>query len=233
MLTAVGGVSGDILYSTQTSSKRGVVVDTYQDWNWPAEPTPGQQARWREIYAERFSRGPLQRVEDTAAGYISRGPGPYSPPRKVPGQVTMVCYAGNPFGGCGFGGVDVLPGTWSQFPLPPDSSDLSSGVSAGGLFSPAVLAQEVAQGQWRVEQRTMLDGRQVLVLSETAAGHIFLLPFLLWVDAQTYLPLKYVSGGSSALTSGIFDYLPPTPANLALFKVPIPRGYPRSIAGSA
>lgn len=28
--------------------------------------------------------------------------------------------------------------------------------------------------------------------------------------------------------SGTYVYLPPTPANTALFKVPIPKGYPRS-----
>src|SRR5215472_6901609 len=45
MLTAFGSVSGDILSSTEVDTSHGTVVDTYQDWNWPGQPAPGQLAR--------------------------------------------------------------------------------------------------------------------------------------------------------------------------------------------
>lgn len=68
----------------------------------------------------------------------------------------------------------------------------------------------------------------VRLASETSKGTISPLPFLLWVSARTDLPLKYASGSGGTTSSGIFAYLRPTPANLALLRVPIPRGYPRS-----
>jgi hypothetical protein len=226
MLTAVDGVSDDILYSV--SDEGGTPASRYQDWNWPAQPAVGQQARIRELFSEQ-SRGRMKPVEDFAFSYINRGPGPYQPPRKVPGQVTMVCYVGA--SGCGFNSVDVPAGTWTEFPLPPTSSFVSSDVSAGSLFSPAAIAQGITQGQWRVEERTQLGGRQALVLRETD-GQIQPGPFVLWVDAQTYLPLKWTDGTGKLFSSGTYAYLPPTPANMALFKVPIPKGYPKSSPGN-
>lgn len=222
MLTAVDGVSDDILYST--SNDGGTPASRYLDWDWPAQPAVGQQAQTRTLFSQ-MSHGRMQPSEDFAFSYINRGPGPYHPPKKVPGQVTMVCYAGS--SPCGISSVDVQPGTWSQFPLPPDSSDVSSDVSAGSLFSPAAIAQGIAAGKWRVEGRTELDGRQTLVLRETA-GQIEPEPFVLWVDAQTCLPLKWTDGTGKFFSSGTYAYLPPTPANMALLQVPIPKGYPRS-----
>ena len=136
MLTAVDGVSDDILYST--SADGGTVASRYQDWDWPAQPAVSQQARMRELFSQT-TRGRMAPSEDFAFWYINRGPGPYQPPKKVPGQVTMVCYAAS--SACGFGRVGVRPGTWSQFPLPPDSSEVSTAVGAGSPFSPAAIAQ--------------------------------------------------------------------------------------------
>ena len=77
-------------------------------------------------------------------------------------------------------------------------------------------------------RRTQFDRQPAIVLSETRAGPISPLPFLLWVSARTYLPLKFAAGGGGTTSSGIFAYLPPTSANRKLLQVPIPRGYPRS-----
>jgi hypothetical protein len=41
MLTAFSAVNDDVLYSTQAGTNRGVTVDVYQDWAWPAQPVPG------------------------------------------------------------------------------------------------------------------------------------------------------------------------------------------------
>jgi hypothetical protein len=232
MLTGFDAASGDILYSTQVDTNKGQLVDTYQDWNWPAQPVPDQPARWRERYdAQRivFSGKPVAPVEDFTVSYLS-------PPvaktalaqmmTKVPSRITMVCYAGGT--GCGMGSTEVPPGTWAEFGYQFSATDVASGVGAGGMFSPATLAQGIARGQWRVLRRTRLDGQPVIVLSETPKGNISPLPFLLWVSARTGLPVKYASGSGGLTSSGIFAYLRPTPANMALFRVPIPRGYPRS-----
>ena len=42
MLTAFNGVTGDIEYTTQTGVNKGVTVDVYRTWSWPAAPAPGQ-----------------------------------------------------------------------------------------------------------------------------------------------------------------------------------------------
>jgi hypothetical protein len=235
MLTAFDAASGDILYSTEVDTNKGQLVDTYQDWNWPAQPVPGQQARWRERFASQtvlFSGKPVSPVEDFTVRYLS-------PPvaktalgqmmTKVPSRITMICYAGA--SGCGMGSREVPAGTWAEFGYQFSAIEVASGIGAGGMFSPATLAQGIAKGQWRVQRRTRLDGQPVIVLSETPKGNISPRPFLLWVSARTGLPVKYASGSGGVTSSGIFAYLRPTPANLALLRVRIPRGYPRS--GSA
>jgi len=78
--------------------------------------------------------------------------------------------------------------------------------------------------------RTELDGQQALELSETGHGPDVIepLPVLLWVNAHTYLPTRLIAGAASTgLTVEEFRYLPPTAANLALLRVPIPPGYPQ------
>ena len=55
------------------------------------------------------------------------------------------------------------------------------------------------------------------------------MPGLLWVNARTHLPIRWITGaGTASVTQQDYAYLPPTPANLALLRVPIPRDYPRS-----
>jgi hypothetical protein len=91
-------------------------------------------------------------------------------------------------------------------------------------FNPAVLARAIAQGQWQVLRRTRLDGQPAIELSETSRGTFQPLPELLWVNAQTYLPLRC----EGPVSTETWAYLPPTSANRAQLRVPIPRGYPRS-----
>jgi hypothetical protein len=224
MLTGFDAASGDILYSTQVDTNKGQLVDTYQDWNWPAQPVPGQQARWRDRYAQTIpgSGKPLAPVEDFTVSYLS----PPQTATKVPARLIMVCYAGG--SGCGIAGTEVRAGTWAKFGYQLPAFAVASGVGAGGMFSPATLAQGIARGWWRVLRRTRLDGQPVIVLSETSKGNIAPLPFLLWVSVRTGLPVKYASGSGGTTSSGIFAYLRPTPANMALFRVKIPHGYPRS-----
>jgi hypothetical protein len=232
MLSGFDAVADDIVYSTQVDTNKGQLVDTYQDWNWPAQPVPGQQARWRSRYAHTIlgSGKPLFPVEDFTVSYLSPPvetlPEEIMTKATVSARIIMVCYAGG--NGCGMGS-EVSAGTWAEFSYRLPAPDVASGVGTGGMFSPATLAQGIAKGQWRVLRRTRLDGQPVIVLSETPKGNIAPLPFLLWVSARTGLPVKYASGGGGVTSSGIFAYLRPTPANLALFRVKIPHGYPRSV----
>jgi hypothetical protein len=225
MLTAFDAASGDILYSTELGTNKGQLVDTYLEWNWPAQPVPGQQARWRELFAQTIlgSGKPLSPVEDFTASFLS----PTQTATNVPARITMVRYAGR--NSCGFGSTGVPAGTWGKFGYQLPAFLVATGVGAGNTFSPATLVQGIARGQWRVLRRTRLDGQPTIVLISTSSGPIGgPLPFLLWVSARTYLPVKYSGGSGGTTASGIFAYLRPTPANMALFRVRIPRGYPRS-----
>jgi hypothetical protein len=103
------------------------------------------------------------------------------------------------------------------------------------MFSPAALVRGIAGGAWRVAGRTRLDGQPAIELSETGRGQDFLfepLPVLLWVNAQTYLPIRLVIGAANAnsgMTVVEFSFLPATAAILALLTVPIPAGYRQAV----
>ena len=121
-------------------------------------------------------------------------------------------------------------GTWSQVSqtVSPSTSDISA---VGGL-SAADLAQGIAKGYWQVVGRTRLDGEPALELNETGRGPIVYdpLPTLLWVNARTHLPIRMINGvGHAVVSTSEWAFLPPTPANLARLRVPIPQGYPRSV----
>jgi hypothetical protein len=220
MLTSFSAADGDVLYATQVFTKRGVVRDTIQDWYWPAQPAPGQPARWREVNRMRTSpTGPLSLSEDDGISYRQ----PPGSPATVSGQLTVVCYPGPGQTGCGFGNTETPTGRWSTHHgrwLNP---------TAPNPISPAALAQGIARGQWRVTGRAQLRGQHALELTQTPSGFFQPLPVRLWVNARTYLPIKMLWGaGAAGQNVCEWYYLPPTPAHRALLQVPIPPGYPRA-----
>jgi hypothetical protein len=137
-------------------------------------------------------------------------------------RLIVVCYAGTGWTRCGWGRFNTPAGTWSQH----------TGVMPYSDFTPdprgADLAQQIAQGQWRIVGQTRLRGQQAIKLAETSTGHYAGGPVVLWVSTTTYLPLRMVWGPATSYATYNWDYLPPTKANLAHLRVPIPPGYPRS-----
>jgi hypothetical protein len=108
----------------------------------------------------------------------------------------------------------------------------TSDISAAGGLSPADLARGIAKGYWQVVGRTRLEGQPAIELSETGRGPVVYapLPTLLWVNARTHLPIRMVNGvGHAQWGVNEWAFLPPTTANLARLRVPIPPGYPRSV----
>jgi hypothetical protein len=221
MVTAFSAASDDILYSTEAGTNHGVLVDVYRTWSWPAQPVTGQQELWRNAYWQRIrGTAPLNLTEDDGFAYRT----PPAGWNNAYGQLTVVCYAGTGQTGCGYDNTETPPGSWSLrngwFVNPnPGLDDLS----------PAVMAQAIANGQWRVAGRTHVDGQPAIELNETQAGHYEPLPTFLWVNARTHLPLRMIQGAGKP-GSAQFDwhFLRPTTANLALLRVPIPAGYTRS-----
>jgi hypothetical protein len=83
MLTAADDVNGDILYTEQTGFNHGVVVDTYQDWSWPAQPVTGQLERTPpfslNVPADRLTAAqPPVTLHPDSAGVLVR-PAPAAP----------------------------------------------------------------------------------------------------------------------------------------------------------
>ena len=227
MLTAFNGVTGDIEYTTETGGTKGVTTTVYRMWSWPAAPAPGQWQVERTLFAQRTTKVPaLTMTEDNAVAYTT----PRAGVQTLRGRVTMVCYAGTGQTGCGFGQTQTSPGTWSQ-----DTQKVwvSTGdITGGGGLSAADLARGIARGYWRVVRRTRLEGQPAIELSETGRGPDVYgpLPTLLWVNARTYLPIRMVNGvGHAVVSTNDWAFLRPTPANLALLRVHIPPGYPRSV----
>ena len=225
MLTASTAATGDILYTTQTSVTRGVTVDIYRDWIWPANPVPGQQARWREAFSQRLSRAkPLLLTEDDGFTYTVPQGNPDSERANYAfGRLTVVCYAGTGQTGCGFGNTETPAGTWSEH----TRKFVNPGAGTGDL-SPAGLAKGIANGQWRVTGRTTIGGQPAIKLTETKTGTYQPLPTVLWVNARTHLPIRMNNGAGATWAQFDWYYLKPTAANMAVFRVPVPPGYPRS-----
>jgi hypothetical protein len=225
MLTAYSAAARDIIYQREIGVVHGRVMDEYQIWDWPAQPVFGQRALERDRYAQRTpaSVKALTLVEDSTVVYTI----PWPATRSETLQVTDVCYPGT--GGCGWGGALTPNGTWSRASI--RSAPMTSALAPGEFLNPATIAHGIIAGQWRVVGRTRLGGQPAIELSETSKGkdRLLPLPVLLWVNARTYLPIRCTSGvGSASVSEWDYAYLPPTPANLALLRVPIPRGYPRS-----
>ncbi|HEY6274696.1 MAG TPA: hypothetical protein VIX86_00025 [Streptosporangiaceae bacterium] len=220
MLTAAGGVNGDVLYWTETGINRGVTVDIYRNWSWPAQPVTGQRVITRLLFSQRTSRAaPLKLAEDD--GFVSiAAPATVN---YVHGRLTVVCYAGTGWSGCGYANTETPPGTWSLH-----TGRFSNPNPGLGDLSPAALAHQVVKGLWRVTGRTWVDGQRAIALTETPAGHYQPLPTLLWVNARTHLPLRMIQGAGRSPAVDNWYYLKPTKANMALLRVPIPPGYPRS-----
>jgi hypothetical protein len=227
MLTAFNGVSSDIEYATETSVTKGVTVDVYRMWSWPAQPSLGQRQVDRTVFAERTPKVPALTVtEDNAIAFTA----PRGQASRVQAQLTMVCFGGTGQSGCGFGWTNTPAGTWSR--ISGKFAAFSSDIGAGGFLSPASLARGIAEGEWRVLHRTRIQGQPAIELSETNRGpdHIEPLPTLLWVNAHTHLPIRMVNGvGHATVSTNEWTYLRPTTANLKLLQVPIPPGYPRYV----
>jgi hypothetical protein len=218
MLTAFSAATGDVLYSTQVSTRNGVVLDIYRDWNWPAQLVPGQRASWRETFSQRApSTSPLLLTESDSFSWIV----PRGNPNNVYGHLMVVCYPGTGQTGCGYGNTETPVGTWSEH----DGRFVNPG--NGTVISPAQLAQQIAKGEWRVTRHTHLDGQPAIELTETATGEFQPLPVVLWVNAHTHLPIRMIAGRGT-VTQADWFYLKPTRASLALLQMRIPAGLPRS-----
>jgi hypothetical protein len=227
MLTAFNAATDDLAYETRAGFRAGRLMQTDQTWSWPAVPSPGQVQYTRDAFSAipwgaSEATAPVKLTEDDGYTTVTPHPSPYG--QTGPARLITVCYAvpGPDQTGCGWGHFNTPAGTWSQHTAVMPYIDFTP--SPHG----ADLARQVAHHQWRIVGHTRLRGQPAIKLAETRSGEFMGHPVLLWVSTSTYLPLRMILVEGKATEVDNWYYLPPTKANLAHLRVPIPSGYPRS-----
>jgi hypothetical protein len=226
MLTAFNAAPDDLVYVTRTYfGATGHVVQTDRSWSWPAVPSPGQVQYNRDAFSTTprgasAATAPVKLTEDD--GYTTVTPHPSRYGQREPARLIVVCYAGTGQTGCGWGRFNTPAGTWSQHTAVMPYLDYTPYPRG------ADLARQIARGQWRIAGHTRLRGQRAIKLAQTRSGIFIGHPVFLWVSTATYLPLRmiWVTGNTTEAVN--WYYLPPSKANLAHLRVPIPPGYPRS-----
>jgi hypothetical protein len=226
MLTAFNAGADDLAYETLADFTAGHLTQTDRTWSWPAVPSPGQLQYVRDA-SSAIPRGaseataPVKLTEDD--GWTTVVPRPSIYLQKERTRLIVVCYYAAPgFGtGCGSGSFNTPRGTWSQHTAVMPYVDT---FSPGG----ADLARQIARGQWRIVGHTRLRGQRAIKLTQTRSGTFQGHPVFLWVSTATSLPLRMISITRKFSEADNWYYLPPSKANLAHLRVPIPPGYPRS-----
>lgn len=121
--------------------------------------------------------------------------------------------------------VDTTNHTYSQMQAD-YSVDPNAPTTVGLQSSPAEVQRELQSGQVTQEGTTTVNGTKAIALSIAAqSGPV---DYILYVDAQTYQPLRTATVGTSAQnsTAYIADWIAATPATIAKSKgAPIPAGY--------
>ena len=202
ILTAVGSVSGDILAIRVSNSgfPAGLAAPQVQYWLWPAKAAPGQRVNLL-MASDGMQR--LMTFTQVAANEDGN-------PQPVTGTVWR---------------LDPATKTWTRqpdLPVPaiPERTSLY-------LLDKNFMLKNFVHDSQIVKSRATVDGRAAIELSYPGANDI--LHLLLWVDAQTYLPLRleklhFLNDYPDSKQQYDYQFLPPTPANLAKFKLTSPVG---------
>jgi hypothetical protein len=205
ILTAIGSAGGDIMHLTvSTTGGPSVGRGVIQYWWWPARPAPGQQ-----VHLVGF--GLTTRVDVT-----------FTEPASAPGNESL-----QPVPASGF---FLVPAAKTWQPISQFADGTFSGTSNYLLDESFMRSTYLPHGKV-VNDHAAVDGRRAIEISDSGNPT---LSVLLWVDAQTYLPLRQVKldwgSTNNPETRKVYDYqfLPATPANLATLSLAVPRGYKKA-----
>lgn len=229
LLAAFSAASGKIVYeheySTSTSGAvSGDGAGGQETWYYPGgQARTGQQVRSRTLLLNRDG------TPDQDFGYLYQmpAPGAYPSPGTPPDKVGPRRMPGGSVIAKGEI-IDVVYGTrtWSEGKgVLYTSDDPSSNIR--------YLLDQIKDGTWTVTGHATLNGRAAIELSWAGEDHTV---EHLWVDANSYLPLKVINTSpveiqgkkikmGTTTTYYDFQFLPATPANLAKLTPPIPEGF--------
>jgi hypothetical protein len=86
---------------------------------------------------------------------------------------------------------------------------------------PAFIRHQLSCGEYTVVGRQQVDGVDAIKLSGDRGLET------LWVDPATYLPVRTIMGPPQGRSQADFQWIAPTPANLAQLSVKVPAGFTR------
>jgi hypothetical protein len=210
LLAAFSAASDEIVYTSSTSLNTGKSPIVTESWSYPSQPSPGQLVRRRDLTFNLS--GTLH--SDAGDTFVMPAPGTSPSPGVIVTKGKRIF-------------VDYVGKTWSDqkdTPLIDDNPNSS-----------ALITYDIKTAHWTV-RRTTLNGRAALELSWKEAQKGNSSTTYLWVDADTYLPVRETDtfGPPDTITSATlnYEYLPATSANLSKLTPPIPAGFKR-VSGSA
>lgn len=213
IVTAVDSAAGDILYEDTGTWTAAGQRRQWEGWVWPSSPRNGQRVLTHRSYVND---------PDTAQQYqtiTEQAPPPGSWSAKsgtgIYGQAGDLVI------------VDYTSRTWQRLTFPP-----GKGTPVPMAQTVAAIRGEIASGGWLVAGRGEIDGHKAIELRwKNGIGPLYgpdSGTWELWVDARTYLPVEEIlneTGARKQYAVTTYQFLPPTPANLATFTVVIPPGF--------
>lgn len=211
ILTAFSSARGDIVYMRLWETLNGQTWPVQQTWYSPWLVEPGQLVRQRLMATDSSPGHPTWRpIGDEGQVYTLPATG-------LPAKAATI-------------EVNYGNRTWSAGNQPTAIESL------GDLSD---IRRQVANGRFAVVGHPEVDGQRTAKLRLTipAGPHSAAMTILLWVNADTYLPVQESSQTGSPQDKGgplvirtTFQFLPPTSANMALLKPPVPAGFHRTPA---
>lgn len=214
LLAAIDAARGDILSAQGRPSGPGQHGGSDQTLTYPWYPRPGQQVRIHAVGWGEDGRL-FQDYESIFTMPAGHGTPAINP---IDGDADLTV-TGTSFAVC------PARHTWGKW----HHQTLILGLPADA----AGIRHQLANGQFKIIRRGVVDGRKAIELGLTglfsSRAGLHATAALLWVDAASYLPLREVLRFSSGrVYVSDYRFLPPTAANLAKLRPVIPPGYHRT-----
>jgi hypothetical protein len=207
LLAAIDTTSGDILY-THTPGR------SLSGGQYPAYPKPGQEVHIR-VGPAVGSDGKVYKDGEYSFKMTSANP--------AKNYTANLDQGGLHLSGTAMA-VDHFNHTWRE---------CHSKFVLGFTLDAAGIRAEIANGQFTVIGRTILNGQQAIELKFNVPPNNEAPPHVtaerLWVNATTYLPMQdYTRWSNGQQSVSDYVFLPPTPKRLAKLRPAIPAGYTRA-----
>ena len=199
ILTAFNGVGGDVFYAKITEiypRKKSRWNGVQQDWSYPIQPQADQRVHIRSVLV------PSNPTDKSDAEYIYTEPNGANAALPAKTEIIFVQYGNR---------------TWSD-----TTALVASQTPAASLRE---LRETIATGDFSAPRKTKLNGKTVLELTAHYNDAGKKSEQTVWVDPATWLPVQTLSDQGGVKIKVDYDFLPPTPANIAELKATIPPGF--------